>query len=71
MVSSSQNAFEQGRQILDVMLIANEALDLLKSNDRGLLCKLDIEKVYDHVNWEYMLLVLKKIRLWGEVDPSD
>ena len=71
MVSSSQNAFEQGRQILDVMLIANEALDLLKSNDRGLLCKLDIEKVYDHVNWEYMLLVLKKIKLWGEVDPSD
>lgn len=71
MVSSSQNAFEQGTQILDVMLIANEALDLLKSNDRGLLCKLDIEKVYDHVNWEYMLLVLKKIRLWGEVDPSD
>ena len=45
MVSSSQNAFEQGTQILDVMLIANEALDLLKSNDRGLLCKLDIEKV--------------------------
>ncbi|RVX06887.1 Histone-lysine N-methyltransferase, H3 lysine-9 specific SUVH4 [Vitis vinifera] len=47
-----------GTQILDVMLIANEALDLLKSNDRGLLCKLDIEKVYDHVNWEYMLLAL-------------
>nr|CAN81036.1 hypothetical protein VITISV_011009 [Vitis vinifera] len=46
---NSQNAFEQGTQILDVMLIANEALDLLKSNDRGLLCKLDIEKVYDHV----------------------
>ena len=44
-VSSTQNAFIEGRQILDVALIANEAIDsLLKRNESGVLCKLDLEK---------------------------
>ena len=39
-----------GRQILDAMLIANEAIDsILNSNERVILCKLDIEKAYDHI----------------------
>ena len=50
-VSSSQNAFVKSRQILDASLIANEAIDLVsKGNDDGILCKLDIENAYDHVN---------------------
>ena len=51
MVSSAQNAFVEGRQILDAILIANEAIDsLLKRNESGVLCKLDLEKAYDHIN---------------------
>ena len=50
-VSSAQNAFVEGRQILDAALIANKAIDsLLKRNESGVLCKLDIEKAYDHLN---------------------
>ena len=45
-VSSPQNAFIKGRQILDATLIANKAIDsLLKGNKRGVLCELDIEKL--------------------------
>ncbi|RVW55483.1 hypothetical protein CK203_075273 [Vitis vinifera] len=50
-VSNFQNAFVGGRQILDAMLIANEAIDLiLKSKRSRVLYKLDVEKTCDHIN---------------------
>ena len=45
--------------ILDASLIANEVLDsTLKSKDKGVLCKLDIEKVYDHLNWSFLFSIM-------------
>ena len=50
-VSISQNAFVRGRQILDASLIANEVIDTWqKQKEKGIICKLDIEKVYDSIN---------------------
>ena len=61
-VSKAQGAFVEGRQILDAVLIANEAIDsVLKNNENGILCKLDIEKAYDNVDWYFLFTVMQKM----------
>ena len=54
-ISQSQYAFVEGRQILDAVLIANEVVDsILRRKESGLVCKLDIEKAYDNISWEFV-----------------
>ena len=61
-VSKAQGAFVEGRQILDAMLITNEAIDsILKNNENSIMCKLDIEKAYDNVNWSSLFTVMQKL----------
>ena len=61
-ISKSQNAFVEGRQILDAVLIANELVDSsLRRKKCGLVCKLDIEKAYDSISWEFLYKVLDKM----------
>ena len=61
-ITESSNAFLDGRHILDAVLIANKVVDSrLKSNERSVLCKSDIEKAYDHVNWKFLMAVLRKM----------
>ncbi|WKA05140.1 hypothetical protein VitviT2T_023123 [Vitis vinifera] len=61
-VAPTQNAFVMGRQILDASLIANEVIDSWqKRKEKGLICKLDIEKAYDSINWKFLLKTLHKM----------
>jgi retron-type reverse transcriptase len=60
-ISKPHNTFVKGRQILDLVLIASECLDnCIKSIELGLLSKLDIKKAFDHINWKFLLYMLRR-----------
>ena len=47
---------------MDASLIANEVIDSWKKEGKkGLICKLDIEKAYDSVNWQFLMRVMEKM----------
>ncbi|RVW96465.1 Transposon TX1 uncharacterized 149 kDa protein [Vitis vinifera] len=55
-VSADQNVFVRGRQILDASLITNEVVDYRqKRKEKELVYKLDIEKAYDSINWNFLI----------------
>ena len=61
-VSETQTAFVKDRKILDGVLIANEVVDVAsKSKKELLLFKVDFEKAYDSVDWDYLDSVMGKM----------
>ena len=60
-ISKSQGAFVAERQILDVVLVANEVVeDYIRSNKEELVFKINFEKAYDNINWDILDFVLQK-----------
>jgi len=56
-----QFGFLKGRKILDVVGVAHECLDRIKSKQmKSLVLKLDLQKSYDCVNLDFLKLVLLK-----------
>lgn len=58
LISPYQNAFVPGRQITDNILMAHEFLHTLHSKRKGkighMALKLDIEKAYDNLSWDFL-----------------
>ncbi|KAL0552328.1 hypothetical protein IC582_011437 [Cucumis melo] len=60
-ISGNQLAFVKNRQITDAILMANEAVDFWKVKKiKGFILKLDIEKAFDNLNWDFIDFVLEK-----------
>ena len=60
-IHSTQGTSVQGRQILDAVLITNEIMDeKRRSGEEGVVLKIDFEKAYDHVSWDFLDHVLEK-----------
>ena len=46
---------------MDFVLIAFECIDSrMKTGVPGVICKLDVEKAYDHMNWNLLMNLLKR-----------
>ena len=57
---SLEQSFVTGRQILDGIVTAQEAIHSLKSiKTKGMLKKIDLAKAYDRINWSYLNAILK------------
>lgn len=60
MISDTQAAFVEGRQIFDVILVAFEVMGKCKAlRKEGFLLKLDLEKAYDKITWAYLDVILE------------
>ncbi|KAJ9556398.1 hypothetical protein OSB04_011012 [Centaurea solstitialis] len=61
-ISNVQSAFLKGRSVLDGVLVANETVSYLKRlKKKCLIFKVDFEKGYDSVSWEFLLDMLEKM----------
>lgn len=64
-ISPNQSAFVPGRMIQDSILVAHEAFHFLNRKKQGkesfMAVKLDFNKAYDMVEWDFLEAVMKKM----------
>jgi hypothetical protein len=55
LLSLNQTAFVKGRFILESVVSAHEIIhSAMRNKEKGLVLKLDYEKAYDRVNWQFL-----------------
>lgn len=60
LIDNSQSAFLKGRYILDNVVICQEIIHYSQhAKQSGVIIKIDFEKAYDKINWEYLIEVLQ------------
>jgi Reverse transcriptase (RNA-dependent DNA polymerase) len=56
LIGLNQHIFLKGRNIMDNVIAANEIFHSVKNiKEPGFLLKLDFEKIFDNVDWAYIL----------------
>ncbi|XP_058784706.1 uncharacterized protein LOC131659549 [Vicia villosa] len=66
-ISILQSAFVLGKHLLDGVLVANKVVDVATKEKMGcLLFKVDFEKAYDKVCWDFLRHMLRRLE-FGEV----
>jgi len=61
-IDECQSAFLKDRGMLDSVLMANEIVeDIIRNKKRGLCVKVDFEKAYDSVRWEFLFDMLQRL----------
>ena len=59
-ISPSQMAFMRGRNILEEVVILHETVhELHRKNQSGVIFKIDFEKAYDKVRWNFLIQTLR------------
>ena len=67
LIFPNQTAFIRGRYILESVVSAHEVIHVVHSQkESGLVLKLDYEKAYDRVNWDFLFSMLES-RGFGSV----
>jgi len=60
-IDETQSAFIGGRHLLHSMMIGNEVIEEAKMSQKScLVLKVDYEKTYDSVSWDFLLHMLRR-----------
>ena len=61
-IDERQSTFIKGRQLLHGVLVANEVVEEVRRSKRPcMVFKVDFEKAYDSVSWQFLLYMLKRM----------
>lgn len=61
-IDRDQSAFLGGRNMMDSVVVANEVIHEAKRRRKStIVFKVDFEKAYDSVDWEFLLYMLRRM----------